>query len=298
MDQQTLRARAIALYDDFTHVHLDRRRFFTELTKLTGGVAAAQALAMTIAADPAAAAIVADNDPRIWSRVATLDRSQRPSGYLALPADAMAHFAAHKGKLGYVLVIHENRGLQPYTRDVARRLAVAGFGALAIDLLSPYSGTPPDEDKARQEIAQLNLQAAAANCLDAVSWLRQGALCNGKVGVVGFCWGGAMVNRLAVAAGNAINAAVAFYGPTPDPAEAAKVKVPMLLHYAGNDARVDEGAKAWVPALKAAHVDVTSFTYPGVEHAFHNDTAAARYNKPAAELAWSRTIAFLREKLA
>lgn len=298
MDRNSLRARAIALYDDFTHVHLDRRRFFADLTKLTGGVAAAQALALSIAADPATAAIIAEDDPRVWTRMSPMETSQHLTGYLALPAGAVAHMSANKGKVGYVLVIHENRGLQPYTKDVARRLAVAGFGALAVDLLSPYGGTPADEEKARQEIAQLNLQGAAANCFDAIQWMKQGALCNGKVGVLGFCWGGAMVDRLAASVGDAVKAAVAFYGPTPDPAEAAKVKAPMLLHYAGNDDRVNAGAKAWVPALKAAHVEVTSYTYPGTEHAFHNDTAAARYNKAAAELAWNRTIAFLKEKLS
>jgi carboxymethylenebutenolidase len=211
-------------------------------------------------------------------------------GYMAIPKK-------HAKKPPAVLVVHENRGLQPYTRDVARRLAVAGFVGVALDFLSPQGGTPADEDKARAMIAALDISAATADGVATIDWLAAHKLLSGKVGVVGFCWGGAMADRLAVAAGPALKAAVAFYGPPPPPADAAKVKAAMLLHYAGSDDRVNAGAAPWVQALQAAHVDVRRFDYPGTQHAFHNDTSAARYDEAAATLAWDRTTTFLREKL-
>jgi len=292
MDQD-LRARAIALYDDFTHVHLDRRRFFADLTRLAGSAATAQALALSIAADPAAAAIIAPEDKRVKAGWITLPggKGNRLKGYFVLPAGPAQRRPA-------VLVIHENRGLNAYVEDVARRLAVAGFAALAVDFLSGSGGTPANEDKAREMIGGLDMRATAADGVAALNWLHKDKRTNGKAGAVGFCWGGGMVNRVAVAAGPALNAGVAFYGPPPPPVEADKVKAPLLLHYAGNDNFVNPHADEWVGALKAAHVNVTRYDYPGTEHAFHNDTSAARYNKAAAELAWSRTIAFFKEKLA
>jgi carboxymethylenebutenolidase len=175
---------------------------------------------------------------------------------------------------------------------------VAGFVGLAIDFLSPQGGTPADEDKARTMIGALDLPSAAADGIATIDWLAHHRLLNGKVGVVGFCWGGAMVNRLAVGAGPALTAASAFYGPTPPPADAAQVKAVMQLHYAGSDDRVNAGAGAWADALKAAGVQVTRYDYPGTQHAFHNDTSAARYDAAAAALAWERTIAMFRETLA
>lgn len=288
-----LTAQAIKLYDDYTHRHLDRRRFFADLTKLAGSAAAAQALALSIAANPAAAALVAPEDKRVKARWGTLPGGNgKPlKAYLAEPVDAARR---HPG----VLVVHENRGLNAHIQDVARRLAVAGFVGLAVDFLSGAGGTPADEDRAREMIGALNLPDAVKDGAAAINWLRQSKHTNGKAGVVGFCWGGAMVNRIAVEAGNALSAGVAFYGVTPPPTEAASVKAPMLLHYAGNDERVNAQSGAWVDALKAAGVSVTRYDYPGTEHAFHNDTAAARYNKAAAELAWGRTIAFFKEHLA
>jgi len=203
----------------------------------------------------------------------------------------------HAKKPAAVLVIHENRGLQPYTRDVARRLAIAGFVGLAIDFLAPHGGTPADEDKARQMIGALDLGAATADGVATLDWLSTQKLLSGKVGVVGFCWGGAMADRLAVNAGATLTAACAFYGPPPPPADAARVKAAMLLHYAGTDDRVNAGAGPWVDALRAAQVDVRRFDYPGTQHAFHNDSSAARYDAQAANLAWDRTIAFFKEKL-
>jgi len=293
MDEDDLKNRAIALYDSFTHGALGRRTFMADMTRLAGSAAAAQMLVAAIAADPAAAAIVAEGDKRLNAKMVYWSgaHGHKLFGYMAIPKK-------HAKKPAAVLVIHENRGLQPYTRDVARRLAVAGFVGLAVDFLAPQGGTPADEDKARQMIGALDLVSATADGVATIDWLRGHRLLNGKVGAVGFCWGGAMADRLAVNAGPALAAACAFYGPPPPPSDAARVKAAMLLHYAGNDDRVNAGAGPWVDALRAAHVDVRRFDYPGTQHAFHNDSSAARYNAEAAGLAWDRTIAFLQEKLA
>jgi carboxymethylenebutenolidase len=293
MAQDELMARAIMLYDRFTHGRRSRRVFMRDMTRLAGSAAAAQILAAAIAPDMAAAAIIAEDDKRLTAKDVTWPGANGHilAGYMAIPQK-------HPKKPAAVLVIHENRGLQPYTRDVARRLAVAGFVGLAIDFLSPQGGTPADEDKARTMIGALDLPSAVADGVATIDWLAHHHLLNGKVGVVGFCWGGAMVNRLAVSAGPALAAASAFYGPTPPPADAAQVKAVMQLHYAGSDDRVNAGAGAWADALKAAGVQVTRYDYPGTQHAFHNDTSAARYDAAAAALAWDRTIAMFRETLA
>ena len=292
MTEDRLRQSAIALYDDFTHDHRDRRRFMADLTRLAGSAAAASILLAGIAANPAAAAIVAEGDPRVTAGMEewTVAPGRVLRGYRASPKG--------KGLHPGVIVVHENRGLQPYTRDVARRLAVAGFTALAPDFLTPSGGTPVgDDDRARAMIAALDLARTVQDAIATVGWMAAPPRSTGKVGIVGFCWGGALVDRTAVEAGKRLAAAVAFYGPAPDPALAPRVEAPLLLHYAGLDTRVDATAQPWVAALKAAHKDVTAYTYPGVNHAFHNDTAPDRYNEAAATLAWDRTIAFFRRTL-
>lgn len=283
---------AIALYDRFTHEGIDRRLFITELTRLCGGAAAATMMLSGIACS-ASEPQVADDDNRIASKNAEVQaapgRTYRV--YRARPA-------ASTWRIPAVIVIHENRGLNDHIRDVTRRLAVAGFAAEAPDLLSVAGGTPADEDRARQMIGALDMAQTVA---DGVALIRDFATRGRnrrKVGIVGFCWGGAMVNRLAVAAGAELSAAVAYYGPAPDPAEAVRVQAPMLLHYAGNDARVNATGEPWVAALRAAHKDVTAITYPGVDHAFNNDTSAARYNREAAERAWATTLEFFRRHLS
>ncbi len=286
-----LRDRAVALYDAFTHDHHDRRELLRRMTLLAGSAAAAEALIATIAASPAAAAIVAADDPRLIVDDFAREEAGAPAGgYVAMPRKPA-------GKLGAVLVIHENRGLTPHIRDVARRVALAGFRAIAPDFLAPQGGTPADEDKARTMIGTLDydLALAQARALLARAAAQRGG--TGRVGAVGFCWGGAFVNRLAVAAGDALACGVAYYGPAPAPAEATKVRSPLLLHYAGKDARVAQTGEPWVAALKAAGKPVEAFTYPGVDHAFNNDTSAERYDKAAADLAWGRTIAFLHRHL-
>lgn len=288
----SIRAQAIALYDRFTHEGMDRRALMAELTRLAGATAAASALLLAIAADPAAAAIVAPDDKRIRTRPMTWTAAgqRKMMGYLAEPA-RLRH------RVGSVLVIHENRGLNEHIRDVARRLAVAGYRALAPDFLSPIGGTPANEDAARDAIGKLNLGDAIADGVATLGMTKSLPRANGSVGAVGFCWGGAMVNRLAVSAGDALEAGVSFYGSAPDPSEASKVKAHMLLHFAQRDERVNKTSFPWAEALKAAGKRVEAIVYPGVEHAFHNDTSAQRYDKAAAERAWARTLEFLRASL-
>jgi carboxymethylenebutenolidase len=196
-----------------------------------------------------------------------------------------------------VVVVHENRGLNPHIEDVARRMALEGFVALAPDFLSPQGGTPEDEDQAREMIGQLDPAQTLQNAVAAVDFLESHEAVTGQVGVVGFCWGGALANQLAVNVPD-LGAAVPFYGRQPTGEEAARIEAPLLLHYAGIDERVNAGIADYEQALKAAGVDYTIHMYEGANHAFHNDTNAARYNQEAAELAWSRTIEFLKQQLA
>ncbi|KQN34163.1 carboxymethylenebutenolidase [Sphingomonas sp. Leaf407] len=285
-----LRDRAIALYDAFTHDHRDRRAFMKEMVVLAGSVAAAEALVASIAASPAAAQQVKADDPRI--------EAARRSGTEA-GAPATAYFAAPKAsgrQRPTVLVIHENRGLNAHIEDVARRLALAGFRVIAPDFLAPQGGTPADEDRARTLIGSIDYDLALAQAKAFLAKARKQASGNGRTGAVGFCWGGAFVNRLAVA-DPALTAGVSYYGPAPDPAEAGKVRAALLLQLAGKDTRVNTTAIPWGDALRAAAKRATTHVYPGVDHAFNNDTSAARYDAAAATLAWERTIAFLRHEL-
>ncbi|WP_315759976.1 dienelactone hydrolase family protein [Sphingomonas sp. Y38-1Y] len=288
-----LRRRAIDLYDDFTHEHRDRRRLLAEMTALAGSVAAAEALIAVVAASPAAAQQIDPADKRL-----STTRAPVPTG---TGAPLNAYFAAPrsmKGVRGAVMVIHENRGLNAHIEDVARRVALAGYIAVAPDFLTPAGGTPADPDQARELIGKLDLAQTVAAATGAVKAMRERDGRRMKVGIVGFCWGGAMVNRVAVGAGSALDAAVSYYGPAPDPAEAPKVGASIILQLAGNDARVNGTAKPWGAALKAAGKDVAVYEYPGVEHAFNNDTSVERYNAEAAKLAWSRTMALFKRKLA
>jgi carboxymethylenebutenolidase len=264
-----------------------------DLTRLTGGTTAAGALLATIAADPAAATLTAVNDPRLRTHNVrwTVGGDRILHGYMAIPAQA-------RGRQPAVLVIHENRGLNDHIRDVTRRAALNGFVALAPDFLSTAGGTPADEDAARTLIGKLDLAQTVKDGTDTLRWLQKNRFATGKVGAIGFCWGGAMVNRLAVAAGDALTAGVAYYGPAPDPSEAIHVKAAMLLHYAGLDERVNAGAQPWIDALKAAGVSTEAYFYPGVNHAFNNDTSVDRYDRKAAEQAWDRTVTFLRAHLS
>ncbi|MEX0853766.1 MAG: dienelactone hydrolase family protein [Bauldia sp.] len=282
----------IDLYDDYTHLTLDRRGFMAKLAKLAGGGAAAAAILPMIAASPARAAMVAADDARLKA-----ERVEYPGadgvtmkGYLVLPAGA-------SGKLGAVIVVHENRGLNAHIEDVARRMALEGFLALAPDFLSPQGGTPGDEDKARELFGGLDLAATIANGVRTVDWLKRHERSNGKVGAVGFCWGGGTVNQIAVNSAE-LAAAVAYYGAQPSADDASRIRSRVMLHYAGLDERINANIADFEAALKAAAVDYRVFVYDGVNHAFNNDTSGERYDKTAADLAWSRTVAFFKETLA
>ncbi|MER9866005.1 dienelactone hydrolase family protein [Mesorhizobium sp. M0136] len=281
----------IDAYDEYTHLTLDRRRFMEQLTRLAGSGAAAAAIAPLLAANPAQAAIVAEDDPRVKGEDISYPGSGgEMKGYLVRPGD-------QTGKLGTVIVVHENRGLNPHIRDVARRVALEGFVALAPDFMTPLGGTPDDENRARDLFSQLDPAQVAPNAVATVAYLKGYKDGNGKVGAVGFCWGGGTVNMLAVNAPD-LAAAVAYYGMQPKAEDVPKIKAALMLHYAGLDTRTNAGIDVFKKALDAAHVEYSVYVYEGANHAFNNDTSAARYDKKAADLAWGRTIAFLKEKLA
>jgi carboxymethylenebutenolidase len=281
----------IDLYDEYTHLTLDRRGFMEKLAKLAGGGAAAAAIAPLIASNYAKAAIVGEDDPRLAVADITYPGPAVPvKGYLAMPAE-------RAGKLPAVVVIHENRGLNPHIKDVTRRVALEGFVALGPDLLSRQGGTPATDEEAAPMFRGINQDDLVDDAVAAVSFLKTHADTTGKVGAVGFCFGGGIVNQMAVHSPGLL-AAVAYYGRQPTAEDTAMIKARMMLHYAGLDQRTNAGIPAYEDALKAAGVDYQVFIYEGANHAFNNDTSAARYDKAAADLAWGRTIAFLKDTLA
>jgi carboxymethylenebutenolidase len=268
---------------------MSRREFLDRLAQLAGSAAAAAALLPLLQNDYAQAAIVPDNDPRLAAERVSYDSPKgKINGYLVRGKAA--------GKRPAVIVIHENRGLNPHIEDVARRLAVEGFLAFAPDLLSVAGGTPASEDAARDLHAKANKDDMLAAALAAVPLALNHADSTGKVGAVGFCYGGGVVNRMATDNADLL-AAVAYYGIQPGASMVPAIKAALLLHYAGNDERVNAGIAAYEAALKANNKKYTLYIYPGVQHAFNNDTGGARYNQAAAELAWGRTLAFFREQL-
>jgi carboxymethylenebutenolidase len=280
--------RIIDLYDRFTHGGINRREFFDRLAEIVGSSATALALLPLLQNDYARAAIVAPDNARLAIDAVSYDAVGTPiRGYLAR--------LKSKGKRPAVIVIHENRGLNPHIQDIARRIALEGFLSLAVDMLSPLGGTPADEDKARDMIGTLNPDETARRIAAAVPFLERHAESTGKVGAVGFCWGGGMVNRIAVLS-PALRAGVAYYGLQPPANQVPSIRAPLLLHYAGLDQRVNAGIATYEAALKANHKRYTIYIYPNVNHAFNNDTSS-RYDKAAADLAWSRTIAFFKENL-
>ena len=280
---------AIELYDRFTHEGMDRRDFFGRMTLIAGSAAAATSLIAAIAASPAAAAIVPADDKRLTTRTMTFDR---PAGYKAYVAEPRS-----RSLKPTVLVIHENRGLTDHIRDVARRVALEGFRAVAPDFLSPSGGTPANEDAAREAIGKLDLAKSTADAWRCSrSWPSRAAAArsarSASAGAArsstGWRWRRA----------SKLDAGVSYYGPAPDPSEAAKVQAPLLIHHAGLDQRVAQTLFPFVTALRAAGKTVTFQVYDGANHAFNNDTSAERYNKEAADLAWQRTIRFFRKHLA
>jgi carboxymethylenebutenolidase len=281
--------RVINLYDRFTHGDISRRDFLDRLATLTGSTAAAAALLPLLKNDYAQAALVAENDARLAiDRVSYDSPKGKISGYLVRPKA--------KGKRPVVIVIQENRGLNPHIEDIARRLAIEGFLAFAPDLLSVSGGTPPDEDKARELHSKTDPKDITAAAVAAVPFVLTHAESNGNVGVVGFCFGGGVANRMA-AANPELKAVVVYYGLQVPADQVPAIRAALLLHYAGLDERVNAGIAAYESALQANGKRYTIHMYPGVNHAFNNDTGGARYNKEAADLAWERTLAFFKEQL-
>jgi len=279
----------INLYDRFTHGGMNRREFLDRLAELAGSAAAAAALLPMLQNDYAQAAIVADNDPRLVAERVAYDSPKGKINGCLVRAKAA-------GKRPTVIVIHENRGLNPHIEDVARRLAVEGYLAFAPDLLSVNGGTPPEEDKARELHTKTEREDMIAAALAGIPFMQTHAGSTGKVGAVGFCFGGGVVNRMAAGSPD-LAAAVPYYGAQVPAAMVPAIKAPLLLQYAETDENINKGIAGYEAALKANNKKYTLHTYPGTQHAFNNDTGAARYNKTAADLAWSRTLAFFAENL-
>jgi carboxymethylenebutenolidase len=287
----------IALYDRFTHEGgMSRRDLMAKMTQLAGSAASAAAIVPLIEAKAEAAAPAGTvNNQILAQRVVYSDGvNERMVGWLAHPERGQK-------RMPRALVIHENRGLNQHIKDVTTRLAAAGFVALAPDFLSSVGETPTTgdgtktaDDLARERIGALDPKRTMREAKMSLEFLSEHEHGLGVPGAVGFCWGGGLVNELAMAAGKKLRAGVVYYGMAPTDMSGAKnIKARMLLHYAGLDDRVNATAEAWQAALKAAGVDFAAYTYPGVNHAFNNDTSAARYNKDAATLAWQRSLAWL-----
>lgn len=282
MDQQI-----INLYDEYTHRPLSRHDFLKRLAILAGGTAAALTILPLLESNYAAAAVTVDDD-LLTERVKYPGVPNEMSAYVARPRKL--------GKFGAVIVIHENRGLTAHIEDVARRAAKAGYLAIAPNALSALGKTPANEDEARAWFSELKAENNLTNFQNAFEYLKTRKDFNGKAGCVGFCWGGAMANSLAVTLPE-LKAAVAFYGRQPAPEDVPKIKAAVQLHYGGLDERVNAGIPAYEAMLKEAGVLYELFVYEGAQHAFHNDTSAARYNEAAAKLAWGRTLGLFEKTL-
>lgn len=280
----------INLFDEYTHKPLKREEFLNRLVKMTGSTAAAMAVLPLLEVNYAKAQTVLPDDERLKSE------------YVTYPAEGEGNMRlyvvrpAKKKKYAAVMVIHENRGLNPHIEDVTRRMALEGFLAFAPDALAPLGGTPTDADKAREMFQKLDTQKNLKNFTNAFDVIKSRKDCSGKLGVIGFCWGGGMANLMAVHVPD-LKAACPFYGRQADVADVPKIKAALQLHYAGQDERINAGIPAYEEALKKSGVAYELYMYEGAQHAFHNDTAPTRYNKEAAELAWQRTITFLKQKL-
>jgi carboxymethylenebutenolidase len=281
----------LKLFDSYVHGMIDRRQFLDRAAKFAVGGFTASAMLESLKPNYAFAQQVAKDDKRIKTSYLNYPSPQGSGemrGYFALPANPA-------GKLPGVLVVHENRGLNPYIEDVARRLALENFVAFAPDALTPLGGYPGDEEKAATLFAELDPKKRLQDFVAGAKFLKSRPECTGKIGAVGFCVGGGVVNNLAVLLPD-LAAAVPFYGNQPSAADTAKIKAPLLIHYAGLDERITSGWPAFEAALKANGALYNEYTYPGVNHGFHNDTTP-RYDEAAAKLAWSRTVAFLNKHL-
>ncbi len=279
------------LFDQYVHGGVDRRGFLDRAAKFAVGGMTAGMLLDALNPRFAEAQQVSKDDARIKGAMVDYPSPQGSGtmrGYLVTPAGAT-------GKVPGILVVHENRGLNPHIEDIARRLALDDFVAFAPDALTPLGGYPGDEDKARELFPKLDQAKTREDFVAAAGWLQAQPACTGTIGAVGFCYGGGIVNMLATRLPD-LAAGVPFYGNQPGAEDAAKIKAPLLLHYAENDERINAGWPAYETALKAAHVTYEMFKYPGTQHGFNNDTTP-RYDEAAARLAWSRTIAFFNQHL-
>ena len=279
------------LYDKYAHNIISRREFFDRAARYAVGGVTAATIIESLMPNYALANQVEKNDPRIKAEFIEYSSPKgygKIRGYLVRPSGA-------KGKVPGVVVVHENRGLNPYIEDVARRLAVAGFIALAPDGLTPVGGYPGTDEEGKKLQATLDPAKLLQAFIDAFGTLKKNPDCTGKVGVVGFCYGGGVANAMAVRLPD-LAAAVPFYGRQPDAADVPKIKAPLLLHYAALDERINAGWPDYEKALKANHKGFTAYIYPGVNHGFHNDTTP-RYDEAAASLAWKRTVDFFKAKL-
>lgn len=281
----------LRLYDDYAHGRLDRREYMRRLGAFALGGLTVESLMSSLSPNYAWAEQVKPNDPRIKTEMITYqspDGAGEMKGLLARPAEG--------NKFPAVVVIHENRGLNPYIEDVARRLAAAGFLALAPDALTPLGGYPGTDDEGRAMQAKRDREEMVADFMAAAKLLDDHDLSTGKVGAVGFCFGGGVVYQLAVRLPDVIDAGVPFYGSQPDQADVAKIEAPLLIHNAENDRRILAGAPAFEAEMKKQGKEFKAYVYPGVNHGFHNDTTP-RFDKAAAELAWDRTIEFFNKNL-
>jgi len=279
----------VDLCEQYVNGSLGRREFFSKLALLAGGSAAAYALFPFLGNSSVLAQVVPKDDARLQTENIR---------YPGETGEVRAYLAKPKGseKRPGVVVIHENRGLNAHIEDVARRVALEGYLALAPDALSPFGGTPANPDEARPLFQKLDSRSNTKNFVAAVEYLKTHPQSTGKVACMGFCWGGGVTNQVAVNSPE-LAAAVPFYGAQPAPEDVSKIKASMLVHYAGQDERINAGIEAFEAALKKASVDYKIFIYEGAGHAFFNDTNATRYHKEAAQLAWQRTIEFFNKKL-
>ncbi len=277
----------INLYDEYTHKPLSRNEFLRRLVLLTGSTAAAMAVLPMIEVNQAHAAITPDQD-LFTERISYPGVNGEMQAYVARPKE--------EKKYACVIVIHENRGLNAHIEDVARRAALAGYLAIAPNALAPLGGTPANEDEARAKFQQLKPEDNLQNFINVFDYVPSRKDFNGKTGCVGFCWGGAMSNNLAVNVPS-LKAAVPFYGRQPKIEDVPKIKAALQLHYAENDQGVNAGIAAYEEALKSNKITYELYMYAGAQHAFHNDTAPSRYNEAAAKLAWQRTLEFFAKYL-
>lgn len=292
LTSQDFQPEVMQLFDRYVHGDISRRSFLQSAAAYTGSMSAATAVLGALSPQFAQAQVIAPTDERIQTKTLTLDSprgSGTVSGLLAWPANA-------DGPLPTVLVVHENRGLNPHIEDIARRLAVEGYLAFAPDALASLGGYPGDEDKARELFAKLDQKLIQQDWIVAAQSLKALEPSNGKVGVVGFCYGGGMSNFLATQVPN-LAAAVPFYGPAPALADVPQIKAPLLLHFAENDDRVNATWPPYESALKDAGVNYEAYVYAGTQHGFNNDTTP-RFDAAAAALAWNRTLEFFKAHLA